>query len=99
MNTVVHTKPVKGVISGGVSMWHHTFQIPERETFSGCVQQSIDTGIVSARARREIVQMLRTLIVQHTKYPTSEQYNTVCNKLVTKFKSLKDTLGSGHVSW
>ena len=92
----VHTEPVKG--SCGVSKWHHTFQIPERETFSGCVQKSIDTGIVSTRARREIVQMLRTLMIQHTRYPTSEQYNTVCAKLVTKFKSLKDSLGSGHVS-
>ena len=96
MNAVVRTEPIKGPCD--VSKWHHTFQIPDRETFSGYVQKSIDTGIVSTRARREIVQMLRTLMIQHTKYPTSEQYNAVCSKLVTKFKSLKDSLGSGHVS-
>ena len=79
--------------------WHRTFQIPNRETFSQCVQKSFDTGIVSACARKEIVQMLRSLVLQHTKYPTSEQYNTICEKLVTKFSKLRDTLGSGHVSY
>ena len=65
MNAVVRTEPVKGPCD--VSKWHHTFQIPKRETFS---------------ARWEIVQMLRTLMIQHTKYPTSEQYNTLCSKQV-----------------
>lgn len=77
--------------------WHHTFQIPNRGSFSGCVQKAIDTGVVSARARREIVQMIRSLMLQHTKYPTSEQYNTVCEMLVAKFTNLKDTIGSGYV--
>ena len=58
MNAVVRTESIKGPCD--VSKWHHTFQIPDRETFSGCVQKSIDTGIVSTHARQEIVQMLRT---------------------------------------
>lgn len=45
-------------------MWHHTFQIPDRGAFSGSVQQAIDTGVVSAKARREINQTLRTLSLQ-----------------------------------
>ena len=78
--------------------WHHTFQIPNCEVFSACVQTAINTGIVSARARKEIVQMIRTLMLQHSKYPTSEQYSTIFEKLVTKYPKLRDTLGSGHVS-
>ena len=63
-------------------------------TFSGTVQQAIETGIVVSKARQEIVQMLRTLMLQHTKYPTPEQYTNVCQKLVVKYPKLRNTIGS-----
>ena len=48
-------------------MWHHTFEISDHSAFSGSVQKAIDTGIVSAKAHREINQTLRTLSLQHTR--------------------------------
>ena len=79
--------------------WHATFEIPEVEVFSDIVQEAVRSGIVTSRARREIIQMLRTLILQYTKYMTSEQYVAVCQKLVTKYPKLRDSVGSnGYVS-
>lgn len=63
------------------------------------MRQSIQSGIITSKARREIVQTLRTIILQNTMYPTSEQYTAVCQKLIVKFPKLVDTLGSnGYVS-
>lgn len=79
--------------------WHLNFVIPEIRTFSQFVTEAVDTGIVTARARREVIQVLRTYMTAHTVYPTSEQYKTVCSKLVAKFPSLMDTTGkSKYVS-
>lgn len=78
--------------------WHLSFEIPEKDSFSGSVQKAIETGVVVARARREIVQVVRTLVLQHTKFPTSEQYNRVCEILVTKYPNLKDDRTGGYVS-
>ncbi len=83
---------------GQPGRWHKSFNIPNRESFSDCVQTAIDTGVVSSRARREIVQTLRTLVLQHTRYPTSEQYNAVSIMLTEKFEKLTDSLGCGYVS-
>lgn len=81
------------------SDWHQSFQIPERESFSGSVQRAIDTGVISSKARREIVQVLRTLISMHTLYPVSEQYIAVSQKLVAKYPNLRDPIGTnGFVS-
>lgn len=74
--------------------WHLQFDILELKSFSQHVINAIDSGIVTGKARREIVQVLRTYITAHTVYPTSEQYKTVCKKLVAKFPSLKDSEGT-----
>ncbi len=37
-------------------------------------------------------------MVQHTLYPTSEQYITVCTKLVIKYPNLQDPVGNRIVS-
>lgn len=43
--------------------------------------------------------MLRTLILQYTKYMTSEQYVTISQKLVAKYPNLRDRVGTnGYVS-
>ena len=84
----------------GQGKWHHTFTIPEKRTFSGCVQTAIESGVISAKARHEIVQTLRTYILQYTRYPTSEEYTAVCQKLILTYPNIKDTIGSnGYVSW
>ena len=94
----VNACPVGRSKGSHVSSWYCTFKIPDRDVFSGWTQRSIDTGVVTSRARREIVQTLRTLISQHTKYPTRYQYSNVCEKLVTKFVMLQDMDGTGYVS-
>lgn len=75
------------------SEWHISFVIPELRTFSQHVKDAVTSGIVPGRARREIVQVLRTYMTAHTIKPNSEQYNTVCKKLISKFPKLSDSKG------
>ena len=42
------------------SIWHLSFEIPDKSTFSGAVQKAIDTGVLCAKPRKDIVQILRT---------------------------------------
>ena len=79
--------------------WHHNFTIPSLESFSGSVQRAVETGVISSKARREIVQVLRTMMIAHTVYPTSDQYVSVSQRLIAKFPKLKDPIGTnGFVS-
>ena len=88
-----------GTSESQLSDWLQSFKIPERDSFTGSVQHAIDTGVVSSKARCEIVQVLRTLISMHTLYPVSEQYIAVSQKLVTKYPNLCDPVGTyGFVS-
>jgi len=61
----------------------------------------VGTGIVDGRARREIIQVLRTYICAHTITPTLEQYKAVCKVLIKKFPTLQDTAEgkSKYVRW
>ncbi len=79
--------------------WHVSFVIPDKSTFSGGVQKAVETGVVCAKARRDIVHTLRTLVLQHARYPTSEEYTTVSRKLVEKFPKLHDGGRIGFVSY
>ena len=55
--------------------------------------------MISSKVRREIVQVLCTLISMHMLYTVSEQYVAVSQKLVTKFPNLHDPIGTnGFVS-
>jgi len=65
--------------------------IPQKTSFTNSVQQAIRTGLITANAKREIISVPRTYIIAYTVYPTSEQYNTVCCKLVSKFPNLMDS--------
>lgn len=68
-------------------------------SFSATVQNAIESGTILSKARQEIVQTLRTLMLQYTKYPSSEQYTDICQKLIKKYPKLRDTIGSnGYVS-
>ena len=75
------------------SEWHISFLIPELQIFSHHVKDAIATGIIPGRARREIIQVLRTYMTAHTIKPNSEQYNTICKKLILKYPKLSDTKG------
>ena len=76
--------------NAAASEWHLNFMIPQDTAFTSCVQQAIKTGVITTKARREIISVLRTYVVSNTVYPTSDQYNTVCRKLVAKFPNLVD---------
>ena len=43
------------------SEWHLSLVIPELRTFSDHVKKAVATGVVSSRAQREIIQVLRTM--------------------------------------
>ena len=56
-------------------------------------------GRLTKRIRTEMIQSLSCLVMIHTKSPSSEQYNLVCRKLIEKYPTLKDDIGStGYVS-
>lgn len=75
------------------SDWHVKFLIPDLRSFSHHVKDTVTTGLITARARKEIIQVLRTYMTAYTVRPTPEEYTTVCRKLVEKYPSLKDTKG------
>ncbi len=77
--------------------WHLTFTVPEY--YSTFTEDAIASGRLTRRNRTEIIQSLSSSMMVFTKSPTSEQYNTVCRKLIEKFSKLKDGVGkSGYVS-
>ena len=61
------------------------------------MRDAVKTGVVSARARREVTQVLRTYIIPHTTIPNSEQYTTVCRRLIAKYPKLEDTEGKSQI--
>ena len=61
------------------------------------MREAVRTGVVSSRARREVIQVLRTYIIAHTITPSSEQYTTVCRKLIAKYLKLEDTEGKSQI--
>ena len=92
-----HHSAANGHHSPSSNQWHHTFEIPA--CFSNRTEEAIKNGQLTKKARTEIVQALSSSILVHTKEPSSVQYNTVCQKLIQKFPTLKDEIGAtGYVS-
>lgn len=78
--------------------WHLHFQIPSH--FSTRTEEAITRGLLTKGARIEIIQSIAAAMMVHTKNPTSIQYNLVCQKLIEKYPTLKDTIGTtGYVSF
>ena len=48
--------------------------------------------------RVEIIEVVAYRVLAHTEYPTSHEYNAVCQSLITKYPNIKDTIGNGYVS-
>ncbi len=74
--------------SQGKATWHLTFQVPS--SFSISTENAISTGVLLKKHR---VQSLSTGILAFTNRPDGEQYNAVCEKLITKYPTLRDYLG------
>ena len=79
-----------------IADWAGKFAIPAR--FSAETTSAIKTGILSKRARDEIIQSLSTLMLVHTSKPSPDDYSVVCRKLVEKYPNLRDKVDSGYVS-
>ena len=48
--------------------------------------------------RVEIIEVVAYRVLAHTEYPTSHEYNAICQSLITKYPNIKDTIGNGYVS-
>ena len=49
-----------------------------------------EEGVITSRCRSEIIQALANLIWNHTHFPSSNAYNTVCERLIIAFPKLAD---------
>ena len=77
--------------------WAYNLSIPTR--FSSATMESIETKVLTGKARDEIIASLSTVMLLYTTTPTSSDYNIICDRLVKKIPVLKDVVGSGYVSW
>lgn len=68
------------------------------ESFSRRTKEALSSKFITKSARIEICDMLAHKVYAITEYPTSQEYNAVCQALVLKYPVLKDTLGNGFVS-
>lgn len=68
--------------------------------FSRRTEEAITSGKLTKSCRIEVVQALAASVMIHTLEPSSEQYNTVCKKLIDAHPNLKDDVPntSGYVS-
>ncbi len=70
--------------------------IPTR--FSTETAACVKSGVLTKKARDEIVNSLATLMLVHTSRPSPDDLTTVCKRLVRKYPVLKDKVDSGYVS-
>ena len=83
--------------------WIKDFIIPEPTSFSTPTMKFLlgketDRYLLTKAVRIEVVAVLTNLIMMHTRFPTSDEYNTVCRNLIEKYPRLQDTIGNGYVS-
>lgn len=78
------------------SSWIGSFKIPEK--FSRATMKVLSEEVITDKARIEIVSAIALQAYQHTTYPTSEEYTTMCRKLIERYPFLKDKIGNGIVS-
>ena len=60
--------------------------------------QALEKKTITKAVRTEVIRVLAHQMLQHTTYPTSEEYTAVCQKLIAPYPVLKDTIGNGYVS-
>ena len=68
--------------------WEADFEVPD---VSVKTAQALESGKVSLSARTELIGAVAYSVWGYTHYPTGEQYNTICAKVVSKYPVLKDT--------
>ena len=68
------------------------------DTFSKRTREGIEKGVVTRGQRIEITEVIAYRLLAYTEYPTSAEYNGVCQALIANYPTLKDTIGNGYVS-
>ena len=68
-------------------------------SISQSTMHAIKKGEVTKSARTEIITAIAFQVYTYTQYPSPEEYTTVRNELISKYPILKDTIGSGIVSF
>ena len=77
--------------------WEEDFRIPTQ--FSEATMQVLTSRSMSKSARKEIVQMTASKMLNYCKYPSEIQYHEVGKKIVNGLlHGKKDSSGSGYVS-
>ena len=66
------------------------------DVFSRWTREGIEKGVITRGQRVEIITVLAHLMLAHTEFPLSAEYNGVC--VISKYPTLKDTIGNGYVS-
>ena len=82
--------------SSSCSSWIGSFRIPEK--FLTVTMKVLSEEMITDKARVEIVAAIALQAYQHSTYPTSEEYTTMCTKLIERYPFLKDKVGNGIVS-
>ena len=60
--------------------------------------ERIQNKHITNATRIEIITSIAVPMHQQTTHPTSEEYTSVCKRLVEKYPVLKDSCGNGYVS-
>lgn len=76
--------------------WEDAFQVPTQYSESSML--AISKAELTSSTRREIVQSVASKMLNHCKYPTTDQIGVVASKIVGTIKGSRDSLGTGHVS-
>ena len=66
--------------------------------FSRLTCEVIEKGVITRGQRVEIINVLANRMLAHTELPSSAEYNGVCQALITKYPTMKDTIGNGYVT-
>ncbi len=75
--------------------WESTFVMPD---ISRKAEALLAEGKVASGPRCEVIQAVAFAVWNHTHQPTPLQYTEICMKIVEKYPSLKDTIGTVYVS-
>lgn len=58
----------------------------------------MEKEILTRASRSEVIEAIAYKAFAHMEYPSSAEYNAICQALVTKYSTLKESTGNGYVS-
>ena len=78
--------------------WLKSFRLLTQFSVRTMTAITCHNGVVTQKCRTEIIQTLAGEIWRHTRYPSSNAYNTICANLIKEFPHLTDDDDPGYVS-